>query len=421
MPAQTIIEKLLSRHIGHMVYQGETHTFPVDFILTNDASGPLSLQYLEEMEIREIPYPDRILMVIDHYVPCPDAAVAKLQQQLYDFAARHPVGLIPAGEGIAHQVSDELGYLKPGTLAIGGDSHTTTYGYLNCAGIGMGASDVAMAMAQGELWLMVPETLLVEFTGSLKPGISGKEVALFLVSQLGAERANYCAVEFTGSGLTALSMDDRRVICNMLAECNVKCALMPWDDVAEEYGQLRGIESKGAVAADKGCSYREIIKVDLSSIDWLVALPHSPYQVAELASLGDMPIDMVLLGTCTNGRLADFVAAHRLLQDWGGAFRVETILVPASRQIYLELIASRLAADFLQAGAMVLPPSCGPCCGSSPGVPRNGFKVVSTANRNFLGRMGNTTAGIYLASPLVATAAALTGRLVKPLAGGWQV
>jgi len=411
---KTIAEKLFSRKTGLDLRAGDIAVAAVDACMSNDASGPLTIEFLERMGVEQIAYPDRIAFVIDHYVPCPDAKVAKLQQSIFDFAGRHGIRVVPAGEGIGHQVFDELGYIRPGVLVVGGDSHTTSYGYLNCLAVGMGASDMAMAMYSGSLWFKVPETIRVNFSGAIQPGISGKEVALHLLRLLGSSGGNYRAVEFGGEGIASLSMDDRWVICNMLAECCAKCGIMPLDEAAREYCIARGLDCADAAWPDPDCSYLQTLSIDLTEIRHLIAVPHSPADSISLEELAGLPVDMVLIGTCTNGRLSDFEAVYNLLRRHDGPFVAETLVVPGSRNIYLELLERGIAAEFLKRGAMILPPACGPCCGSSPGVPRDGFTVLSTANRNFLGRMGNTTAKIYLSSPLVAAAGALTGRITDP-------
>jgi 3-isopropylmalate/(R)-2-methylmalate dehydratase large subunit len=340
--------------------------------------------------------------------------VAKLQQSVYDFAALHGIKVVPAGEGIAHHIFDELGYVKPGALLIGGDSHTTSYGYLGCIAAGMGASDMAMAMCAGSLWFKVPHTIRVNFSGAMKPDISGKDVALKLVGLIGASGANYLAVEFGGDGIASLSMNDRWVICNMLAECGAKCGIMPLDEIAVKYCSDRELDISGAEWPDLGCNYIQTLDINLAEIGHMIAVPHSPADCVELKTLAGLKVDMVLIGTCTNGHLSDFEEAHRMMRCHDGPFIPETLVIPGSRKIYLELMNKNIVADFLDRGAIILPPACGPCCGSSPGVPRDGFTVLSTANRNFMGRMGNTSAKIYLASPIVAAAAALAGKIIDP-------
>lgn len=411
---KTIAEKIFSRCSGLDAKAGDVVMAQVDAAMSNDASGPLTIEIFHKMEAKQVPHPERIALILDHYVPCPDSKVAKLQQSVFDFAETYRIPVCAGGEGIAHQVFDEKGYVRPGRLIVGGDSHTTTYGYLNCLGIGIGSSDMAMVFQSGELWFKVPETIRIDFTGRPGPGIGGKEVALFLIKTLGANGGNYKAIEYGGEGLAFLSMNDRRTICNMMAECCAKCSVMPFDAVAEEYCRERGLPAEGAAAADADCRYCRRLTVDLTEVPHLIACPHSVDSGVPLSELAGRKVDMVLLGTCTNGRLEDFRAVYGLLKRAPGRFKTETLVVPASRSVYLAMIEEGIATELMERGAMFLTPSCGPCCGSSPGVPRDGFTVLSTANRNFLGRMGNTTANIYLGSPLVAAAAALTGKFTEP-------
>lgn len=411
---KTIAEKIFSVKSGLDARAGDVVIAQVDAAMSNDASGPLTIEIFHKMNADTVPYPERIAFILDHYIPCPDSKVAKLQQSVFDFSKTYGIQLCAAGEGIAHQVFDEKGYVQPGRLIVGGDSHSTTYGYLNCLGIGIGSSDMAMVFQRGELWFKVPDTIRIDFTGRPAEGISGKEIALWLIRMLGANGGNYCAVEYGGEGLSYLTMDDRRTICNLMAECCAKCSVMPFDDVTAAYCQQRGLPMEHAVAADEDCVYAERYTVDLAQVQHMIACPHCVDGSVPLEELADKPVDMVLLGTCTNGRLEDFRAVYRLLKQVPGAFKTETLVVPASRQTYLAMMEEGIAAELISRGAMILPPSCGPCCGSSPGVPRDHFTVLSTANRNFLGRMGNVTANIYLGSPVVAAAAALTGKITDP-------
>lgn len=412
---KTIAEKIFSLKSGADVRAGDVIMAQVDAAMSNDASGPLTIEIFQKMNASQVPFPERIAFILDHYVPCPDSKVAKLQQSLFDFSEQFGIPVLQAGEGIAHQVFDEQGYVRPGRLIVGGDSHSTTYGYLNCLGIGIGSSDMAMVFQRGELWFKVPETIKIEFAGRPGPGIGGKEVALWLIRMLGANGGNYKAVEYGGEGIAHLTMNDRRTICNMMAECCAKCAVMPFDETAEAYCKERQLPFEGAVAADQDAVYCEQYTVDLSQIQHVIACPHGVANVKELSDLKGQKVDMVLLGTCTNGRLEDFHKVYELLKQVPDRkFQTETLVVPASRSVYMAMLQQGIAAELLARGAMILPPSCGPCCGSSPGVPRDGFTVLSTANRNFLGRMGNTASNIYLGSPLVAAASALTGSFTDP-------
>lgn len=413
---QTVAEKIFSRKAGYPVKAGDIIMAEVDACLTNDASGPLMIDYFRKMQADSVAHPDRVVAIIDHYVPCPNSRVAALQQSLFDFRDRYGIRLVDAGEGIAHQVFDERNMIRPGSLIVGGDSHTTTHGYLNCIAVGIGASDLACAVSTGSLWFKVPETIRVEFSGSLRPGVSGKDVALYLLSILGSSGANYKAVEFCGD-IAALSIADRKTICNLCAESCAKCAIMPFDEAAAAVCRARGVDVSEAVAPDEGCTYCRQLRIDLSDVPYMVSVPHAVAGARPIAEVAGTPVEMAVMGTCTNGRLEDFEAIRPMLRRTDEPFAVQTLVIPASRTIYEAIVENGIAAMLLKKGAMLLPPSCGPCCGSSPGVPRDGFRVISSANRNFLGRMGNTKASIYLASPRVVIASALAGCITQPEEG----
>ncbi len=411
---KTITEKIFTLKSGMDVKSGDVIVAEIDAIMSNDASGPLTIEYFYKMNANKVSNPQKVLFVLDHYVPCPSDKVAALHQSVFDFANKHGITVVPAGEGIAHQVFDELGYVKPGTLIVGGDSHSTTYGYLNCLGIGIGSSDLAMALNTGKLWFKVPQTIQINLNGEPAPGIGGKEIALHLIQLLGPSGGNYKAIEFGGDGIHHLSIDDRKTICNLMAECGGKCSIMPFDEVAEKHCIKSNIAFSRGIDADWDCDYFTVHNVDLSSVNYLIAQPHNPANTIELLELKGLKIDMVLIGTCTNGRIDDFRRVDSLLKCTAKPFAVETLIVPASRYVYRKMIQEGIADRLLEKGAMILPPGCGPCCGSSPGVPRDNYNVLSTANRNFIGRMGNITANIYLASPIVAAASAITGYITDP-------
>ena len=411
---KTIVEKILSMKSGTDAVAGDIVVAEFDIALLNDASGPLTIEIFREMRANSIAVPDRIIAVVDHYVPCPNQKVARLQQELAEFCSDFGIEHVAGGEGIAHQILDEYGKVVPGSLIIGADSHTVTHGFLNSVSVGIGSSDMAMAMHTGSLWFRVPETIRINLSGRLNPLVSGKDVGLHILKLLGSDGANYKSIEFLGQGVSDLSMDDRKTICNLMAECGAKCAIMPFDKLAEDYCRFSGLDVSGALEADESCAYFNEIEVDLCSLDLLVAKPHSPTNVVELREVLGQKVDVVVIGTCTNGRLSDFEVVRSILAMTEAPFCTETLIIPSSREVQKEIIANGIAAELLTRGAMILPPGCGPCCGSSPGVPRDNQVVVSTANRNFVGRMGNPQALIYLASPAVAIAAAIKGRIVDP-------
>lgn len=412
---KTITEKIFSLKSGMNVKAGDVIVADIDSIMSNDASGPLTIEYFYKMNANRVTHPERIAFILDHYVPCPNDKVAALQQSVFDFGNKYGITVVPTGEGIAHQVFDEMGYVKPVSLIVGGDSHSTTYGYLNCLGIGIGSSDLAMAINTGKLWFKVPQTIKINLFGKPSPGIGGKEIALHIISALGSNGGNYKSIEFDGDGMKYLTIDDRKTICNQMAECGAKCSVMPFDAITKVYCNERGFDFSEGISPDSDCEYIAIHNIDLSIIKYLIAQPHNPSNSIELSELVGLRIDMVLIGTCTNGRIEDFRIVDEIIKHNPKPFAVETLIVPASRTIYREMIQEGIADRLLERHAIILPPGCGPCCGSSPGVPRNNFNVLSTANRNFIGRMGNTSAKIYLTSPIVAATSALTGYITDPM------
>jgi 3-isopropylmalate/(R)-2-methylmalate dehydratase large subunit len=319
------------------------------------------------------------------------------------------------GEGIGHQLLIERGLVRPGQLAVGADSHAVSYGALNAFGTGIGSSDLAGIMHCSQLWLKVPGSLRVRLSGRLAPGVSAKDVALALARRLGADGASYLALEFDGTGVAALDMNDRIVLANMSVEMGAKAGIFPFDGCTQAYLKGRGHPADAPVEADPGATYVDTIEVDLGSVTPQVALPHRVDQVVDLASAPETRIDAVYLGTCTGGRTKDFREALEVLREHGGvAAGVRLVVTPASAGVRDELAASGMLAEFEAFGAEIAAPGCGACCGTCGSIPASGANVVSTANRNFKGRMGNGEARIFLASPRACASAAAHGRLVDP-------
>jgi 3-isopropylmalate/(R)-2-methylmalate dehydratase large subunit len=413
--SQTIAEKILSSHAGKAVSAGEVVMAVVDVVMATDGSGPLTLDFYEKMEGRGVFDPERVLMVLDHYVPCPNDKVARLHDRMRKFQQDGMCPLFDLGEGICHQLLPEKGYIRPGALVIGGDSHSTTYGAFNCFGTGLGSSDLASAMISGKAWFRVPESFRIMLSGSLPQGSHAKDAALWLVGQIGAAGGTYKALEFCGDGIAKLSISERMTICNLMVETGAKCAIMPFDDrVAAHLAGKRLSSGTGGVSPGAGAEYEREISCDLGSIPPMLARPHQTDNVVPLTELLGTPMHMGVLGTCTNGRLDDLEIALAVMSDKKLAAGFELLVVPASRTVYAEASRRGLLAAFVEKGAAILPPGCGPCCGSSPGIPSDGENVMSTANRNFLGRMGNVKANIYLASPASVAAAAVTGVVTLP-------
>ena len=412
MSGMTVVEKIISAHAGGSARTGDVVTASIDYALALDASGPLTLDYFEEMEGQGVFDPSRVLMVLDHYLPCPSQAVSRLQDRVRAFHKKGFCTLFELGEGVCHHLLPEKGYTKPGRLIVGADSHTITYGAFNCLGAGLGSSDLAQGMIRGSVWLKVPETFRITLTGKLKPGVEAKDLALWIVGNLGAAGATYKALEFTGDGVGSLSIYERMTVCNMMAECGAKAAIMPCDQVLRDH--FHG-ETLDAVEPDHDAAYEREIAIDLSLLEAQIAKPHNTDNVVPLREVAGTPIHMGVIGTCTNSSLDDLRQALEVMGNKSVVPGFELMLVPATRNIYAQAARLGILEAFVMKGAYVLPPGCGPCCGSSAGMPSDGENVLSTANRNFLGRMGNVNASIYLGSPSSVAAAAVTGVITHPL------
>ena len=417
MKPRTVAEKILARRIGRPVRPGEVVVADVDFAMATDGSAPMAIEFFRRLG-GPVKHPDRMVLIIDHYVPCPNDKVAGLLKGIENFAAQEGITLFRGGEGICHRLMPEKGFVRPGGIVVGADSHSTAYGALNALGTGIGSSDFAGALYTGQVWLKVPETIRVELSGKLRPGVFAKDLVLSIVGQIGADGATYCALEYGGDGVAGLGMEERFTICNMGVETGAKMAVMPCDTVTEAWvdanPSLTTDALKGRVEADAGASYREVVAFDLGDVVPTVAAPHRVDNVHPVKDWEEKAVDAALIGTCTNGSVEDLRIAARVLADRPVAPGVRLLIVPPSREILTRAMAEGLVGLLVERGAMLLPPGCGPCCGAQNGVPAAGEVVVSTANRNFQGRMGNVAAEIFLASPATVAASAATGRITDP-------
>lgn len=421
---QTLAEKLLSRAAGRALRAGELAVCEVDQAMGTDGSIPMALDYLREMQAdRHVPgfalpgpaRADRLSFAFDHYGATSGARALQLQERARVYAQAHGVRVFEVNEGIGHQRMLERGLALPGTLVVGADSHAVTYGALNAFGTGIGSSDLAGILQCNQVWLQVPASLRIDLRGALRLGVSAKDVALTLARQLGADGANYGALEFAGPGLAALDMDDRIVLANMAVEMGAKAGLFPFDACTLAYLRHRTTQAYVPVKADEDAVYARVLDIDLARVVPQVALPHRVDQVVDLADAPATAIDMVYLGTCTGGRSKDYREALAVLRKGGGvAAGVRLIVTPASEEVRAELQAGGELAAFAALGAEIQPPGCGACCGTCGSIPADGARVVSTANRNFKGRMGNRAAEIFLASPAACASAAVNGRLADP-------
>lgn len=411
---KTISEKILSAKSHTDARAGDVVVCDVDLVIGTDASSPMAISYFDKMGGTSLFDSSRVVFSLDHYSPPSTPKTAAFHDQVRTFAARHGAEVFGVGEGISHQIVVERGRVRPGQLVIGADSHTVTCGALNVFATGVGSSDLAAAMITGQIWLRVPETIRVVLTGERPHGLAAKDVALAMIAQLGAEGANYRSLEFSGPSVAAFSVEERLVFSNLAVEAGAKAALFEIDHAARRYLRMRYDET--VVASDADAAFERDLVIDLSTLGPRVAIPHSPNDVVAIDGVEGTPVHMVFIGTCTGGRVSDFHDALDVLRRGGGriATGVQLVATPASRDVYLHLMADGSLSELTAMGAIVTTPGCGACCGTSGAIPGDGMNVLSTANRNFKARMGNGTASIYLASPAACAAAAVTGRITDP-------
>ena len=396
MTPQTVSEKILSAHCGAPTRAGEIVICRVDRVIGTDGSGPMAIEYFEQMGGGALFDPARVFFSLDHYAPPDTPETLAFHRRIREFASAHGATVFEVGDGISHQVAVDRGLVRAGELVVGADSHTVTLGALGAFAIGVGSSDLAAAMLTGKIWLRVPETIRLVLRGQRPAGVAAKDVALKLVGEIGAAGANYQAIEFDSGAGPEVSLDDRLVLCNLMVEAGAKAAMFP-----------------GPGSSDPEARFIRQIDCDLSSVVPHVARPHAPDNVVALQAAAGIPVQMVFIGTCTGGRAVDFRDAWNAFTRAGGrlAEGVQLVLTPASRDVRDQIAADGTLDRFLAAGATLTETGCGACCGTSGVIPGDGTTVLSTANRNFRARMGNPTAEIYLASPAVCGAAAATGRI----------
>jgi 3-isopropylmalate/(R)-2-methylmalate dehydratase large subunit len=415
MAGRTISEKILARKSGQLVRAGDLVVCEVDCALGTDGSVPMALDYFKAMGGERLRDASKLVFALDHYVPPTSAQTIGLHRMMRDFAEKHGVTLHEAGAGIGHQLIVETGRALPGGLVVGADSHAVTYGALNCFATGIGSSDLAAIMLCGRIWLRVPETIRVVLTGALPRGVYAKDIALALAGRLGADGAAYQALEFAGPGIATLALEDRLVLSNLAVEMGAKNGIFPADAETAAYLEGRTRQAFEPVAADPDAQYSRTVEIALDQLTPQIALPHLVDQVVPLADASCTPIQMVYLGTCTGGRLRDFHQALDVLRAGGGvAPGVKLVVTPASREVRDAMAADGTLDALVGFGATVVEPGCGSCCGTCGVVPGDGVAVISTANRNFRGRMGNAKASIYLASPAACAAAATRGVVTDP-------
>ena len=410
---KTIAEKILSLHSGKEAKVSDIVLANVDLLMGHDWNATLTVEVLKEMGVSKVFDPKKVILVVDHGVPSPSEKVSALQKTTEEFAGDQKALLYGTGEGICHQLLPERGHVLPGMVILGSDSHTTTYGALNAFSVGVGSADLAAGLASGKLWFKVPQTIKMILEGRFGKGVSAKDLILHIIGKVTAEGANYMAVEFSGDGVDGISLDGRLTICNMGIEMGAKAALFEVDSKTRDWLALRTSQTYEAVFPDKDAQYAQVMEWDLSSLVPQVAKPHQVDNVVPVTEIEGLRVQQGFLGACTNGRLEDLRIGAQILKGRKVLPGFRLMIAPASRQILLDAIQAGIIETFLQAGAMLLPPGCGPCHGLG-GVPRDGENVISTANRNFKGRMGNNKAFIYLASPATVAASALEGKIADP-------
>jgi len=412
----TLAEKILAARSGRRkVSPGEFANARVDLILANDITAPIAIREFHKIGVDKVFDPGKIVMVPDHFVPNKDIASAEQAKMMREFAAEQGLIHFEVGQmGIEHVLLPEQGLVLPGDVVIGADSHTCTYGALGAFATGMGSTDIAAAMATGDVWMKVPPSIEFVYHGNLPEWVGGKDLILYTIGDIGVDGALYSAMEFTGEAVGALSMDGRFTMCNMAIEAGAKAGLCRVDEKTKHYVKSRAQRPYTIYEPDEGAEYSCVIEYDVSSLEPQVALPHSPGNTKPVSQVRDVEIDQVVIGSCTNGRLEDLQLAARILKGKVVNPRVRCIIIPGSQQVYLDALTEGLIEIFIRAGAAVSTPTCGPCLGGHMGILADGERCISTTNRNFVGRMGSTKSEVYLASPAVAAASAITGRITSP-------
>ncbi len=411
---KTIAEKILSSHAGRDLKAGDFAVCKIDFAFGQDGTSSIIIDRVKELGVKRLKA--KFCMVIDHSAPSPSEGVSRVHKKMRDFAKDYRTQLYDIGCGVCHQVIPESGQILPGGLVLGADSHTSTYGALGAFSTGVGSTDLAIALATGKNWFKVPKTVKITVSGKIPKGIFAKDIILHIIKKIKSGGATYKAIEFLGPVIDKMDMDGRFTICNMAVEMGAKCAFMPQDEKTKEW--LKPKITTGAkiktITADKDANYEKVLGFDISKLKPQVAMPHSVDNVVSINELKNIRINEAFLGTCTNARLADFKIAASILKSKKVASGVKLIIAPSSRTVFLEALKLGLVDVFIKAGAIIVTPGCGPCVGTHNGIPADREIVISTANRNFKGRMGNPNAFIYLASPATVAASAIKGRITDP-------
>lgn len=413
----TMTQKILAAHAGlKSVSAGQLIEADLDLVLGNDITAPVAINEMKRMEKKQVFDKDKIALVMDHFIPNKDIKSAQNCRCCREFASEHEISnYFDVGDmGIEHALLPEKGLVTAGDLVIGADSHTCTYGALGAFSTGVGSTDMAAGMVTGKAWFKVPSAIRFELVGTPKKWVGGKDLILHIIGKIGVDGALYRSMEFTGDGIRRLSMDDRFTVCNMAIEAGGKNGIFPVDDRTRIYIKEHSAREYRSYEADPDALYDETYTVDLSALEPTIAFPHLPENTRTVAQAGVVSIDQAVIGSCTNGRMEDMRTAARVLKGRKVAKGMRCIVIPATQAIYLQAMREGLLEIFIEAGAVVSTPTCGPCLGGYMGILADGERCISTTNRNFVGRMGHVDSEVYLAGPAVAAASAVTGRISSP-------
>jgi 3-isopropylmalate/(R)-2-methylmalate dehydratase large subunit len=412
----TITEKIIADHAGKKeVKPGDLATVKIDLAMANDVTAPLAIKILEKYHIDKVFDPERIALVLSHFVPAKDIKSAEQAKMVRDFAKKHNIKwFFQEGEGIEHTILPEEGLVVPGDLVVGADSHTCTYGALGAFSTGMGSTDIAYAMATGETWLRVPHSMKFIFYGKPSPWVMGKDLILHTIGQIGVDGALYKAMEFEGEAIRHLSIDQRFTITNMAVEAGAKNGIIAPDEKTLQYVSQRAKKPWKVYHSDPDAEYSEIYEWDAGKLEPLVAWPYLPSNVHPVSESTHITIDQAFIGSCTNGRIEDLWIAAKILKGRKVHPYVRCIVIPASKKVYMQALKEGLIDIFLEAGCVVSVSTCGPCLGGHMGILAEGERCISTSNRNFPGRMGHPKSEVYLANPAVVAASAVLGRIAHP-------
>ena len=411
---ETVIEKIIRNNVGHTVKPGDIVTVNVDRVMIHDIFIPFVAEKFEEMGFKKLWDPDKVVLIYDHLVPASQLDDTRHFHVGDAFAEKYGMKNVHRSDGICHQLMTEAGYVKPGNIVFGTDSHTTTYGCVGAFSSGIGYTEMASILGTGTMWIKVPETIKVVIDGELPANVMSKDVILRLIGDLGADGATYRALEFTGSAVKNMSVASRMTIANMAIEAGAKCALFTPDEKTAEYCEIELNDFRKSLVGDGDAAYLKTMTYRGEDFVPVMACPSQVDKIRDVSTLEGTEIDQVFIGSCTNGRLEDLAAAAEVLKGKKVADYVKLIVTPASRKIYRQAIELGILDTLAEAGAMITHPGCGLCCGRAGGILTDGERVVATNNRNFLGRMGTSKVEIYLASPKTAAACAVAGKIVSP-------